>query len=206
MPEAGSLQPDEDHALVRLLYLAHCTREKGLFDTMEAVQLAQQQLHASRAPFRLKLAVCGEFLDEREKREFERRCADPEMEGLIDYAGFVSGNRKDRAFRSADIFCFPTFYYAESFGLVVTEAMAYGLPVITTRWRSVPEVLPPYYPGLVDPNQPRQMADALCLFITQADPMIVRRHFLGHFTIERHLNALAGAIRKVAPSGSGLPS
>jgi len=41
------------------------------------------------------------------------------------------------------------------------EALAFGLPIVTTRWRSIPEMLPPNYPGLVDPKSPGQIAEAL---------------------------------------------
>ena len=34
-----------DPHLVKILYLAHCTREKGLFDTLTAAALAQRRLH-----------------------------------------------------------------------------------------------------------------------------------------------------------------
>ena len=39
--------------------------------------------------------------------------------------------------------------------------MAFGLPIVTTRWRSLPEMLPPNYPGLVDSQSPEQIAAAL---------------------------------------------
>lgn len=189
---------DGDPEVVRILFLAHCSREKGLFDAIEGVRLAHRHLRAQQSPFRLKLVVCGNFLKPEDKTDFDRCLADGELQSLIEYAGFVGGAQKDQAFRKADMFCFPTFYYAESFGLVVTEAMAYGLPVIATRWRSVPEVLPPDYPGLVDPNQPDQIATALLRSLGEYDPRIVRKHFLDHFTSERHLAALAAAIREDA--------
>ena len=72
----------------------------------------------------------------------------------VTYAGFVFGPAKQRILTESDCFCFPTYYYAESFGLVLVEAMAFGLPVITTRWRSIPELLPQDYPGFVDIRSP----------------------------------------------------
>ena len=46
------------------------------------------------------------------------------------YCGFVAGEEKRRLFRESDCFCFPTYYPAESFGIVVIEAMAFELPVV----------------------------------------------------------------------------
>jgi hypothetical protein len=39
--------------------------------------------------------------------------------------------------------------------------MAFGLPIVTTRWRSIPELLPSGYPGLVAIRSPAQIADHL---------------------------------------------
>ena len=42
----------------------------------------------------------------------------------------VVGVAKDHVFRQADLFVLPTF--SENFGLVIAEALSYGVPVITT--------------------------------------------------------------------------
>lgn len=53
------------------------------------------------------------------------------VEDLLDYIGQVGGERKAQLYREADLFVLPTF--SENFGVVVAEALAHGLPVITTR-------------------------------------------------------------------------
>ena len=52
-------------------------------------------------------------------------------QGAIDYVGAVDGAAKSALYNAADLFVLPTF--TENFGLVVAEALAHGLPVITTR-------------------------------------------------------------------------
>jgi glycosyltransferase involved in cell wall biosynthesis len=47
------------------------------------------------------------------------------------FVGPVEGEAKEKLFREADLFILPTF--SENFGLVVAEALSYGIPVITTR-------------------------------------------------------------------------
>ena len=49
----------------------------------------------------------------------------------VEYLGPVEGARKAALYREADLFVLPTF--SENFGVVVAEALAHGLPVITTR-------------------------------------------------------------------------
>ncbi|HPB56869.1 MAG TPA: glycosyltransferase family 4 protein, partial [Candidatus Aminicenantes bacterium] len=46
-----------------------------------------------------------------------------------------------RAFAQADIFCFPTYYPYETFGIVLVEAMRAGLPLVASRYSGIPEIL-----------------------------------------------------------------
>src|SRR5207237_1654894 len=100
-----------DHPeVVRVLYLAHCTREKGLFDTLAGVLQARQRLAERRFPISLRLMVAGTFVTAEEKSEFERLVAQPGAADIIQYFGFVSGEQKLQLLREADMFCFPTYY------------------------------------------------------------------------------------------------
>lgn len=53
------------------------------------------------------------------------------MQAGISLVGPVEGSAKGQLLASADIFVLPT--YSENFGLVVGEALSYGVPVITTN-------------------------------------------------------------------------
>ncbi len=50
--------------------------------------------------------------------------------GDFEFAGLVTGDRKETLFAEADVFVLPT--YSENFGIAVAEALARGVPVITT--------------------------------------------------------------------------
>ena len=75
--------------------------------------------------------------------------------------------------------------------------MAFGLPIVTTRWRSVPEMLPPGYPGLVADQITEQIADKLIDFLAATNGELLRKLFFNCFTMEQHLTDMAGAIRSV---------
>lgn len=49
----------------------------------------------------------------------------------VEYLGEVDGVRKSVIYQSADLFVLPSFN--ENFGVVIAEALAHGVPVITTR-------------------------------------------------------------------------
>lgn len=57
----------------------------------------------------------------------------------VKFTGFMSGKALSEAYASADIFVFPSAL--ETFGLVVTEAMAAGLPVVSSRVGGVRDVI-----------------------------------------------------------------
>jgi len=179
---------------VKVLFLAHCMEEKGLFDAMRAVILANRTLAEQQSFVRMKLVVAGTFVSQTEREQFDRLLLEPEFGSAVDYLGFVGGEAKKRAFSEADCFCFPTYYYAESFGLVVVEAMAFGLPIITTRWRSIPEMFPTDYPGLVTIKSPEIIAAALLNLLPQETGEVFRQIFLARFTLEAHLTKLAEAL------------
>ncbi|HOY58387.1 MAG TPA: glycosyltransferase [Verrucomicrobiota bacterium] len=180
----------------RVLFLGHCSRDKGVFDAVAGVEAANRQLAAQGSPLRFHLTVIGGYVDADTRIEFERMLEAPGRRECIEYLGRVDDDAKWRAFREADIFCFPTYFAWEGQPANVIEAMAFGLPVVTTRWRAIPELLPENYTGLVEPRSPDQVAAALMNALTE-NGAPNRMAFEGRFTLERHLDTLATALTKV---------
>jgi glycosyltransferase involved in cell wall biosynthesis len=52
------------------------------------------------------------------------------LEDDFEFPGLVIGDKKEKLFSEADVFVLPT--YSENFGIAVAEALARGVPVITT--------------------------------------------------------------------------
>jgi glycosyltransferase involved in cell wall biosynthesis len=182
---------------VKVLFLAHCTREKGLFAAIEAVVLANRELANRQLPVKLTLSVAGNFVTTDEQTNFIHLRENPEIAAMVEPVGFVSGERKTALLREADMFLFPTRYLGENQPVNLIEAMAYGLPLVTTRWRSLPEMLPPNYPGLVDGQNPTEIAAAILTVLATKSGEQAREHFMNHFTLEQHLTALAAALHSV---------
>jgi glycosyltransferase involved in cell wall biosynthesis len=181
----------------RVLYMAHCTREKGLFDSIEGVLAANEKLAQSGSPFSIELMVAGNFVNAAEKVEFDKICESPEGRKFVRYLGFVSAAQKDQALREADLFCFPTYYQNENQPVNLIEAMAFGLPILTTRWRSLPELLPSGYRCLVDICSPAQITEALLAGLTAETTETFREIFLRQFTLEQYLAGLADAFHSI---------
>ncbi|QOY86101.1 glycosyltransferase family 4 protein [Paludibaculum fermentans] len=105
----------------------------------------------------------------------ERIAASPARD-RISVTGWVDNQRLDALYASAAIFAFPSL--DEGFGIPVLEAMAHGLPVISSNRSALPEAC-----GdaalLVDPTQEEEIGLALRRLIQDEDlrNMLVR---LGH--------------------------
>jgi len=205
---AESANAAGDPQIVKVLYLAHYMREKGLFAAAEAVVRANQILKDRNSPLQLRLLAAGSFVSDEEKLAFDRLQQNPEFASAVHCLGFVSGAKKEAALREADLFCFPTLYAAENQPITLIEAMAFGLPIVTTRWRSLPEMLPPGYPGLVATQAVEPIALALIELMSKETGEHLRQLYLERFTLDRHLSSLARAIHSVeqpAETASGLP-
>lgn len=183
--------------ILRVVYLAHCTREKGIFAAAEAVLRANLELAARHPAIRLKLVAAGNFVTANEQFEFERLRQKPEAVEYIEHLGFVSGARKYQLLCEADLFLFPTRYLGENQPVNLIEAMAFGLPVVTTRWRSLPEMFPDDYPGLASGQDPEEIAGILLKVIAGEGGEALRRNFTARFALEQHLTELSAALRSV---------
>lgn len=168
---------------------------------------------------RVHLTVAGKFWRDEDRTRFEARIASPDLvmdiepnpstatappgsafRSAVEYRGFVSGPEKEALFAEADAFCFPSYYSAESFGLVVAEAMAWGLPVIATRFRHLPELFPDGYPLLVEPRSAQAIADAVLRLVTGDHPPCLREVYLARYTTQAYAEGLRSALLAAARS------
>ena len=195
----SALQHETDKT-VNVLFLAHCIREKGVFDAIEAIALVNGKLAAEHSPLRFRLTLIGAFASHPEEKELREFIRAQNLQNAVSILGFVSDERKHQELCNADIFCFPSYYPAEGQPAGLMEALAFGLPIITTRWRSIPFMFPENYPGLVDIKSPAQIAEKLRLLCDSDLGPSLRETFLNRFTLERHLANMTEAIRSIENS------
>jgi UDP-glucose:(heptosyl)LPS alpha-1,3-glucosyltransferase len=79
-------------------------------------------------------------------------------------------------YAAADVYLFPTLY--DSFGLVITEAMASGLPVVTSRAAGAAELVTPGVDGFVT-DEPWD-ADAIAAHLAALRDSPNLRDSVGH--------------------------
>ena len=118
-----------------------------------------------------RLLVVG---DGPKRREYKRFVG---LRGIrdVEFLGRVSDEEKVRYFASADIYCAPNTGQ-ESFGIVLLEAMAAGVPIVASDIHGFKNVMQRNVQGLlVEPKNPRALAAALYALSRDAD----LRHEMG---------------------------
>ena len=105
-----------------VLFVGRLVREKGVFDLLAAYANLDQQL-------RQELALV--FVGDGDSRSLLEKRATSIPAGTIRFAGFAQREQLGAYYGLADALVLPT--YTDTWGMVVNEAMACGLPVIVSR-------------------------------------------------------------------------
>ncbi|SNS14511.1 Glycosyltransferase involved in cell wall bisynthesis [Humidesulfovibrio mexicanus] len=151
--DAERFRPDRQGAFFRdlglerqfkLLYVGRVSREKSLDVLAEAFRL----VHAHRPDARLVVVGDGPYLE-------EMRAATADLP--VVFTGYLSGEALAQAYAGSDLFVFPSA--TDTFGNVVLEAQASGLPVVVTSAGGPREAMQPGRTGLVvEPGDPAALA------------------------------------------------
>jgi glycosyltransferase involved in cell wall biosynthesis len=148
-PVAATAAPGEGP--LRLLFVGHNFELKGLRPLLAALAI-----HRKRGG-RASLTVAGAGPIGRFRRAAARRG----VSGAVTFDAAVSREAMPGVYRRHDALIHPTFY--DPFSLVVAEALASGLPVVTTRRNGASEIVDDGRQGylLDDPRDESALAGAL---------------------------------------------
>ncbi len=126
------------------------------------------------------------------QQELQEAIVQDEVEDRVVLAGRLSDAALHALFKRATIYCLPSTYRAEAFGVVLVEAMTYGLPIVATDipGSGVPWVNQHGFCGLNVPlGDANALADA-CNQILRSEELRsqlskgARQRFLAEFTEE----------------------
>ncbi|WP_043660479.1 glycosyltransferase family 4 protein [Thermocrispum municipale] len=169
LPEVRVAPPGVDRAPLtraepegrRLVCVAAMTPRKGQDVLVEALgQLEDLSWH---------LRIAGPPVDARFAAIVQDRIERSGLADRIQLMGTVTGGRLDACYETADLLVLPS--HAETFGMVVTEALARGVPVVAGDVGGVPEAVGAEPAGgvLVPPGDPAALARALRRWLTDAE-------------------------------------
>jgi glycosyltransferase involved in cell wall biosynthesis len=141
-----------DDGVVRLLSVGSVVPVKGYDLLMAAL--------ATLADVPWQLTIAGDRT--RDRTAAARLDADIESYGFSDRVavlGAVSPERVNELYLTSDIFVLASRF--EGYGMAIAEAIAHGLPVISTKAGAIPDTVPAGTGLLVPPDNARKLAQAL---------------------------------------------
>lgn len=135
-----------------ILFVGRLEPRKGLTTLLQSIPLIKQYTSEQ-----IRLIVVGNGI----LTQYYRSRVPAEVNDSIFFIGEVSCEDLPRYYKTADVFCSPATY-GESFGIVLIEAMAAGLPIVAGDNEGYRRVIKDGQNGLlVDPTDPQQIARAI---------------------------------------------
>ncbi len=146
-----------------------------------------------------------------EREHLENLAAETGMTDHVRLLGFIPDDQLAAHYQAADLFVLPTLAL-EGFGLVTTEALSCGIPVLGTDVGATPEILSGLDPRLIVPGtSPEALATAISSFLEQdwareLTPDRLRRFVLDHYQWDQHVEAVESLYQELISTGPIVPS
>jgi glycosyltransferase involved in cell wall biosynthesis len=190
-------EKNEREKIPILLYTGIINESKGIMLLLEACRI----LRSSGRKF--KLEIMGDFASSGFRNTAMSFIKVNSLEDQVNFNGVLVNDEKWKKYAAADIFCFPSFYENETFGLVIIEAMQFELPVISTHWRGIPSIVKDGHSGFLVPVKDSiALAEKITLLIDNPELRALmgrcgRQIYLDNFTAERFWNDLEEAFLSI---------
>ncbi len=151
-------RPDVPDGGGTVLFLGAFSKRKGIYDLIEAMA----------AVVRERPNVLFELGGDQDVDEVERLIEQRDLSENVRMLGWVRGGEKLATFARAHVYVLPSYH--EGLPIGVLEAMAAGLPVVTTPVGGIPEVVRDGVNGLVvTPGDVRTLAASILKLLDDAD-------------------------------------
>jgi glycosyltransferase involved in cell wall biosynthesis len=178
-----------------VLYLSNLRRRKGVGEAIDAAIAVTRKHRGARFLF------VGEWEDDELAAESIGRAS--EADGRIEFRGPVTGAEKDSLLAKASVVLFPPTE-PEGHPRVVIEALAAGVPVVSTDRGAIAETIIDGETGFVLPDpEPNALAERILLLLSDhglREQMSgsARKRYLARFTQEHADRALAEWLSSLA--------
>ena len=191
---------EQNPPLLKVLYLGYLGKAKGSFDLVEAAK----EILAKNIP--VKIDLVGEELAKGEVERLKKQIDQTGLGNVVSLHPPVIGSKKIEMLLEADIFIYPS--YCEGMPIAVIEAMASGLPIISTRVGGLPDLVKDGINGiLVEAGHPDQLVRAILYLSLNPDQRFAMQmnsfqSAINNFDIEKLVPRLVNIYSKVLMGAS----
>ena len=153
--------PQENHTnrnetVIQFLFLGKICNEKGIFELVEVIDENNNSLIG-----KMKLIIGGNG----ETNRLERIIKDKKLDEIIQFVGWVNGEKKIEALNKSHVYILPS--HIEVLPISILEAMSYHLPIISTRVGAIPDIVINNKNGfLVNPRDKDALKNAISEMIS----------------------------------------
>jgi glycosyltransferase involved in cell wall biosynthesis len=164
VPEVKALAQNSEDTSLRALSLQHpififigkIIPRKGLRQLLETCSILKRQGYQNYT-----LLIVG---DGWQRQELEKFSKTRKLEAQVQWVGAIEYGCLGAYLSHADVFVFPTL--EDVWGMVLPEAMAFGKPVLCSKWAGAAELVVEGANGYCfDPHEPERLAELMCRFI-----------------------------------------
>lgn len=172
---------------LRCLFVGHVREAKGVLDAVAAVQRVAQA----------ELTVCGPLIDVQQ--------ADLQLP-RVSYLGPLAPEQVAPTMAAHDLLLFPSRYKGEGYSGTLVEAAQVGLPMLITRWQSLPEMFREDEASFVAPDSVAELAQELARLAGERVELLARSQRLLRRSADFDAGQVFGRFLQVcaelAPAGS----
>jgi glycosyltransferase involved in cell wall biosynthesis len=183
-----------------LLYLGALDAQKGVLDLLRALPKVKERVGA------LHVIFAGEWYSERAKNAAEQMIQESGIGECLDFVGVVEPEQRRQLLDTTDILVLPSRNEGQPF--VILEAMAAGLPVISTSVGCIPETVRDGIEGFVmEPGDIDGLAEKIELLIREEKlrrrmGQAARQRFLEEYAVEKFAARMKAVFAEVL-AGAG---
>lgn len=142
--------------LFELLYVGVCNKHKGIIDLVKAI--------ARLSNYDIRLNIIGHYdADSRYYKKIRNFIKRNNLENSVKFLGFVERDKLLEMYMNSQLYVHPSIM--EGYGMVLAEAMSFGLPIVSTTAGAIPELVEDGVNGiLVNPKSPQELTLAIEFF------------------------------------------
>lgn len=140
----------------RFLFMGRIEKRKGVYEIIESTKYLQNN------------NVIINLYGDGDIDKFKRLIQESAVGEKVQIKGWISGNEKKSVYDNSDVLLLPSFN--EGLPMSILEAMAWGLPIISTPIAGIPEAVEDGVNGfLIQPGDAKSLAEKIDVLVNDKD-------------------------------------